>query len=217
MLLWSPPMVVSHPDVPWRGDLAPFGDLARFSEPPWHAGLDVPRALSLISADSTIAGMFFLGVLEGAKRRGVTVPVTRERYLPFGFYPVAEFAPMLIAAAGLFHPGLSLRQALRSIGAAGPAVLAQSMLGKVTLGSAIGVHAVIEAVANTYAVNIRGSRCAVTHKAAQACVVSLDNVQHFLNSHHVGVFEGTMTHAGVPGQVRIASRSEFSAELLLEW
>jgi hypothetical protein len=48
-------------------------------------------------------------------------------------------------------------------------------------------------------------------------VVSLDNVQHFLDSHHVGVFEGTMTHAGVNGRVRIASKSEFSADLLLEW
>jgi uncharacterized protein (TIGR02265 family) len=192
-------------------------DLSRFSDPPWQAALDVPRALSLISADSTIAGMFFLGLVEGAKRRGVSLSVTRERYLPFGFYPVAEFAPLLVAAAGHFHPTASLRHGLRAIGAVGPAVLAKSVLGKVTLGSAIGVHAVIEAVANTYGVNIRPSTCVVTHRATRACVVSLENVQYFLNSHHIGVFEGTMTHAGVKGRVRIASRSEFSAELLLEW
>jgi len=192
-------------------------DLARFKEPPWAAALDVPRALSLIGADSSIAGMFFLAVLEGAKRRGVALAGKRERYLPFGFYPVSEFAPLLVAAAGLFHPTLSLRQGLRAIGAAGPAVLAKTVLGKVTLGSAIGVHAVIEAVANTYSVNIRPSHCAVTHKAERACIVNLDNVQHFLDSHHVGVFEGTMTHAGVKGRVRIAKRGEFAAEFLLEW
>ncbi|MEI9942545.1 MAG: DUF2378 family protein [Pseudomonadota bacterium] len=201
-------MVVFQPDLT---------DLARFKEPPWQTILDVPRALSLISADSTIAGMFFLGVLEGAKRRGVNLPGTRERYLPFNFYPVAEFAPLLVAAAGLFHPNVSLREGLRAIGAVGPAILAKSVLGKVTLGAAIGVHAVIEAVANTYAVNIRPSQCAVTHKADRACVISLDNVQHFLDCHHVGVFEGTMMHAGVKGRVRIAKRSEFSGELLLEW
>ncbi len=106
---------------------------------------------------------------------------------------------------------------MRAIGAVGPTVLAKTVLGKVTLGSAIGVHAVIDAVANTYAVNIRPSRCAVTHRAAKACIVSLDNVQYFLDSHHIGVFEGTLTHAGVTGRVRIARRSEFSAELLLEW
>ncbi|HET7544462.1 MAG TPA: DUF2378 family protein [Polyangiaceae bacterium] len=192
-------------------------DVTRFRDPPWHAPLDASRALSLISADSTIAGMFFLGLLDGAKRRGVVLSGTRERYLPFGFYPIAEFAPLLVAAAAQFHPNLSLREGLRAIGAVGPAVLAQSVLGKVTLGSAIGVHAVIEAVANTYAVNIRPSRCAVTAKADRACVVNLENVPHFLDSHHVGVFEGTMSHAGVNGRVRIASRDEFSAELLLEW
>jgi len=202
-------MVTFQPDI--------GTDLTRFKEPPWNQALDVPRALSLISADSTIAGMFFLGVLEGAKRRGVNLDGARERYLPFGFYPVAEFAPLLVAAADVFHPNLSLRQALRAIGSVGPAVLAKSVLGKVTLGSAIGVHAVIEAVANTYAVNIRPSRCSVTFKAAQACIIDLDNVQHFLDCHHVGVFEGTMMHAGVSGRVRIAKRSEFSGELLLEW
>jgi uncharacterized protein (TIGR02265 family) len=202
-------MVVSQPDI--------GTDLARFSDPPWQAELDVQRALSLISAESTIAGMFFLGLLEATKRRSVALPAPRQRYLPFGFYPVAEFAPLLVSASGLMYPTLSLRQALRALGTAGPAVLAKSVLGKVTLGSAIGVHAMIEAVANTYSVNIRGSRCAVTHQAAQACVVSLDNVQYFLNSHHVGVFEGTLTHAGVSGRVRIASQSEFSAQLLIEW
>jgi len=192
-------------------------DMARFREPPWHAAIDVPRALSLIAADSAIAGMFFLGVVDGAKRRGVTLPGMRERYLPFGFYPVAEFVPLLVAATGLLHPKLSLRQGLRATGAAGPAVLAKTVLGKVTLGSAIGVHAVIEAIAKTYSVNIRPCRCAVTHKAERACVVSLENVQYFLDSHHVGVFEGTLTHAGVNGRVRIATKSEFNAEFLLEW
>jgi len=205
-------MALAQPDV------TEHIDQARFKEPPWHKPLDVPRALSLISDDSLIAGMFFLAVLEGAKRRGVALSGARERYLPFGFYPVAEFAPLLVNTAGLFHPKLSLRQGLRAIGSIGPAVLAKSVLGKVTLGSAIGVHAVIEAVANTYSVNIRPSRCGVTDKSERACVVNIENVQHFLDSHHVGVFEGTMTHAGVKGgRVRIASRGEFDAELLLEW
>src|SRR3954469_4158522 len=88
---------------------------ARFREPPWQESLDVPRTLAHISRESTIAGMFFLATVDAAKRRGVTLSGTRERYLPFGFYPVAEFAPLLVAAAGVLHPGLSLRHALRAI------------------------------------------------------------------------------------------------------
>ncbi len=73
--------VIAHGGLPAR---ARHG-LGAFSEPPWQAVLDVPRALSIISADSTIAGMFFLAVLEGAKRRSVSLSGARERYLPFGF------------------------------------------------------------------------------------------------------------------------------------
>jgi hypothetical protein len=38
-----------------------------------------------------------------------------------------------------------------------------------------------------------------------------------LDSHHVGVFEGTLFHAGAKGRVRIAMRSRVAADLLLEW
>jgi hypothetical protein len=48
-------------------------------------------------------------------------------------------------------------------------------------------------------------------------IVSLDDIPYFLDSHHVGVFEGTLKYAGVKGRVRIATRSYDSADLLLEW
>ena len=79
--------------------------------------------------------MYFLAMAQGAKRRGVTLPGLRERYLPFNFYPVTEFAPLLVAGAERFYPDRSLRQGLRAIGNTGPAVFLASTLGKVTLGS----------------------------------------------------------------------------------
>jgi hypothetical protein len=47
--------------------------------------------------------------------------------------------------------------------------------------------------------------------------VRLDKVPYFLDSHHVGTFEGVLRFAGVQGTVRIASRSATSADLLLTW
>ena len=173
--------------------------------------------LAGISAEASIAGMFFLAIAEGAKRHGVNVPGLRERYLAFKFYPIKEFAPLLVAAAELFYPDRSLRHGLRAIGTSGPAVFLESMLGKVTLGSAVGVYATIEAIANTYPVNIRPSQCSVSQGTPTSCVVSLRNVQYFLDSHHVGVFEGTLAFAGVKGRVRIAPHSSTAADLLLEW
>jgi uncharacterized protein (TIGR02265 family) len=189
----------------------------RFIDPPWNDELDVPAVLSGISQEAALAGMFFLALAQGAKRRGVTLLGLRERYLPFGFYPITEFAPLLLTAADLFYPELSLRQALRALGKTGPTAFLESTLGKVTLGSAVGVHAAVEAIANTYSINIRPSQVSVTQSTPKSCVVGMSNVQYFLDSHHVGVFEGTLEYAGANGRVRIVSQSAVSADLLLEW
>jgi uncharacterized protein (TIGR02265 family) len=190
---------------------------ADFTEPPWSAPLDAERALAEIPASASIAGMFFLALAEGADRRQVTLELPRARYLPFGFYPVQEFAPLLVAAAGLFNPHSTLREGLRRIGQAAPLAFLSSTLGRVTLGASEGVHATVSAIAKTYAINTRPSRCAVTEAADRRMVVSLDDVHYFLDSHHVGVFEGTLAHADVDGRVRLHRRSATAGDLLLEW
>jgi uncharacterized protein (TIGR02265 family) len=190
---------------------------ADFVEPPWRAPLDAERVLAEIPAKATIAGMFFLALAEGAERRQVTLELPQARYMPFGFYPVREFAPLLVKAAGLFTPHGSLREGLRRIGQAAPAAFLGSTLGRVTLGASEGVHAMVTAIAKTYAINTRPSRCAVIEAAPRRIVVSLDDVLYFLDSHHVGVFEGTLEHAGVDGRVRIHPRSQTAGDLLLEW
>ena len=78
-------------------------------------------------------------------------------------------------------------------------------------------NAAVEAIAKTYAINIRHSQCTVSQATAKTCVVHLREVPHFLDSHHIGVFEGTLDYAGVKGGVLIASHSATSADLLLEW
>jgi uncharacterized protein (TIGR02265 family) len=188
-----------------------------FVAPSWSAPLDAERAIAAMPAEATIAGMFFLALVDGAERRRVELAFPRSRYLPFGFYPVREFARLLVEAAPRFYPNASLRQGLRLIGKVGPTALLSSTLGKVTLGAAEGVHAAVTAVAKTYAVNVRPSRCQVTQAQPRSMVVVLDDVPHFLDCHHVGVFEGCLEYAGADGNVRILRRSDRSADLLLEW
>jgi hypothetical protein len=48
-------------------------------------------------------------------------------------------------------------------------------------------------------------------------VVRIDRVPYFLDSHHVGTFEGVLRHERTEGTVKIASRSTTSADLLLSW
>jgi uncharacterized protein (TIGR02265 family) len=193
------------------------GPAHTFIEPPWAEPLDVKRVLGQIPESASIAGMFFLALTVGAERRQVALAMPRPRYVPFSFYPVREFAPLLVAGAGLFHPHSSLREGLRRIGGVAPAAFLSSTLGRVTLGASEGVHATVSAIAKTYAINTRPSRCAIMKTEPRSMVVALDDVWYFLDSHHVGVFEGTLEHAGVQGRVRIHRRSETAADLLLEW
>jgi uncharacterized protein (TIGR02265 family) len=186
-------------------------------EPPWGEPLDVPSVLAGIPESASIAGMFFLALQEGAERRQVSLGFSKPRYLPFGFYPVREFAPLLVEAAGKFYPDRSLREGLRRIGTAGPVAFLSSTLGKVTLGASEGVHATVSAIAKTYGINTRPSRCEILHAGPRSMTLKLDDVVYFLDSHHVGVFEGTLQYAGVDGTIKIAARSETSADLLLEW
>jgi uncharacterized protein (TIGR02265 family) len=192
-------------------------DSSGFTDPPWDAPLDTARVVRAIPPGAKLAGMFFLALLEGAERRQVELAFARERYLPFGFYPVSEFVPLLVEAAERFYPQLSLRRGLRRIGTVGPTAFLTSTLGKVTLGASEGVHAAVSAIASTYAINLKPSRCDVTQTSERSLILSLEGVPYFLDSHHVGVFEGTLEFAGVSGTVQIRSHSESSGELRLAW
>jgi uncharacterized protein (TIGR02265 family) len=188
-----------------------------FVDPPWDAPIDVERALAIIPADSTISGMFFSYLVGAAKAKNHVLPSARDRYLAFNFYPVAELARLVIEAAPLFFPGRSLRFALRTLGRHSPDAFLSSTLGKVTLGSTEGVHAAFAAIANAYELNLRPSRVAIVDRGPTWAVVRIDKVFYFLDSHHVGTFEGIFKFAGVNGTVRIASRSASSADLQLSW
>jgi uncharacterized protein (TIGR02265 family) len=187
-----------------------------FVDPPWDHPLDVERSLLLIPESATISGMFYLALLEGSKRRGVTLAFKEVRYLPFRFYSLRGFAERLVQASSLFHPGLPLREGLRRIGRAGPAALLKSTLGKVTLGAASGVSEVVAAFIKTYPINVKPSSCSIEQQDQNSMRIRL-SAPHFLDCHHVGAFEGALEHAGVKGRVLIAKRGETSADLLLQW
>jgi hypothetical protein len=189
----------------------------RFVEPPWAAPLDVRAVISAIPDTATISGMFIAALALEAKRVGVCLPSARDRYVPYRFYPLAEHARVLVETCERIYPSLSIRQALRKLGRGAPKALVASTLGKVVLASAEGVHEVVDAMAKAYPLNARPSRVEVLERAAGRAVVHLENVHYFIDSHHVGAFEGALRYAGVEGRVLIAMRGQAAADLLLEW
>lgn len=200
-----------------EGAVASRESVTRFVEPPWHAPLPVQEEIRAIPEGATISGMFLAPLLLEAKRRGFTLPSARDRYVPFNFYPLAEHCQLLVETCERLYRDRPLRQSLRKLGRGAPAALVASTLGKVVLGSAEGVDQIVAAMAKAYPLNARPSRVTVLESRPGRAVVRLEEIYYFLDSHHVGAFEGVLRFAGVTGGVLIASRGKFSADLLLEW
>ncbi len=188
-----------------------------FHEPPWDSALETAAVLESVPEAGQIAGMFLQPVVDALKQAGKPSPAPRDRYLPFGFYPQREHVKLLIDACPLLFPGKTTRAALRSLGRAAPAALLQSTLGRVSLGSSQSPEQAVCALVNTYPVNVRPSECAVVEVSKTHALVSLRGIHFFLDSHHVGVLEGTLRYAGVSGEVRIRNRGAGGADLLCTW
>lgn len=189
----------------------------RFVEPPWQAPLDAEREIRAMPDDARVRGLLIIPMLMEVKRRGVTRAPPRERYVAFNLYPLREHARVLVDTCGDLFPDRTLRQGLRKLGRSAPTAFGATTLGKVTLGSALGVQAIVEAFAKGYELNMQPGRAAVVECTTRSMIVSLDEVHHFVDSHHVGAFEGALAYAGVRGTVKIAPRGSTAADLLLEW
>jgi uncharacterized protein (TIGR02265 family) len=188
-----------------------------FVEPPHTAPLDPQRELAAIPESARARGLLIAPMLVDAKRRGVTRPAPRERYVAFNLYPLREHARLLIDHAGDLYPDLTLRAALRKIGRAAPNAFLGSTIGKVTLAPAEGVHDIVSAFCKAYELSLEPGEAHVLEQGPKHVIVSLREVYHFLDSHHVGAFEGALKYAGVRGKVSIAVHGQATADLLLEW
>jgi uncharacterized protein (TIGR02265 family) len=189
-----------------------------FVEPNWNAPLDAQKMLFAIAESATIAGMFLEPIAKEARRRGVTLATVRDRYVAFRFYPLREHVRLLIEACARFYPDRPLRLALRSLGRAAPAALLTSTLGRASVGSAQGTLAIIDAMAKSYPVNLPGSNVTVLEQSKSDCIVRMQGVPYFLDSHHVGAFEGVLRYAGIKdGAVLLRARSPSDADLLCRW
>jgi uncharacterized protein (TIGR02265 family) len=164
-----------------------------------------------------IKGMFPAAVCDGARARGVPLPSARERYLPFADVPVTEFAMMLVEAAQGFFPNLPLRSGLRELGRSAYPVLIQSMVGKVVLSTAADMPSAISAGVKAYAVALPQSNVEIVELSKQRAVITLRHVYYFLDSHHVGCFEGLARPLGLRLTTRVRMRTKFDGDFEFSW
>ena len=189
-----------------------------FAEPPWNSPVDVPRVLRAVPDDGTVAGMFLQSTVDGARRLNTVLPSARERYRPFGFYPMREHVQLMLEVAPVAFARVPLRTTLYKLGLLAPRALLESTLGKVVLGSATDVEMVLSAMARTYPLHIKPSHVQMVEYKPGRAVIRLEQIHFFLDSHHVGCFEGALRFAGQRhGKTRIHAYSNTSADFLLTW
>jgi uncharacterized protein (TIGR02265 family) len=188
-----------------------------FVEPPWAAPLDAQHELRAIPDDAMISGMFIAPLVVELKRGHASASVPRPRYVPFQFYPLREHAQLLVLNAELSYRDRPLRDALRKMGRAAPSSFITSTLGKVLLGASEGVHGAVEALAKAYGLNMRPGSVTVVESLPKRMILRLEHIHYFLDSHHVGAFEGAVKYAGARAKIRIATQSRSAADFLVEW
>ena len=188
-----------------------------FVEPRWEVPLDPASVLRAVPESATISGMFLEPLAELARQRGVPLPSARDKYTQFRFYPLREHVTLLIETCAIHYTRMPLRIALRKLGRAAPIALTASTIGKVMLNSAVGVEECIRALIKTYPLNVRPAKCESVEFGPGWGIVHLEEIHYFLDSHHVGSFEGIIKFAGKQGTVRIRSYSPTRADLLCTW
>jgi len=188
-----------------------------FTEPRWDAPLDADAAIARIPEDATISGMFPSALAIEARRRGFALPSARPKYVPFSFYPLREHARLLVETSHRFYPKLPLRQALRHLGSYAPKAMAASTLGRVMFGTVGGAQEMITAMVKAYPLNTRPCEVSIVSSGPGYSIVKMKDVHHFLDSHHVGAFEGVFKHVGIEGRVLVAQRGTAAADFMLEW
>lgn len=188
-----------------------------WNEPPWDEPLDPHAFLAAMPEGATMKGSFLAAVAGFAADRGFPLPLARDRYVPFASYPLREHGELMVQAARMVYPDRPLREGLRRIGRGAPGTLVRSLLGRVVLGSAEGALEVLRAMVRSYELHTPPVRAELVEVGPSEAIVRMEEVYHFLDSHHVGVFEGVFRYVGVEGHIRIHAYSRVTADLLCRW
>lgn len=188
-----------------------------FVDPPWDDPLDVDAVLARIPANEVIKGMFLQPMIAAAKAKGLTLPGARDRYVAFQDYPLREHAELLVTSARTMYPQLSLRQGLCRLGRGAQAALTSSTVGRVIWSTAIDAPTALAAIAKAYGVAHPTSDVSIVDTAPQRVILRVARIWWFLDSHHVGCFEGAMKSVGVEGTVKLALTSWSDGELACTW
>jgi uncharacterized protein (TIGR02265 family) len=193
-----------------------------FVEPPWDAPLDGDTYLRAVPPQATLKGVFTAYIVNTAKGRGIRLAAAADRYQPFLDYPLVDHMRVVLEAAPIFFPDLSLRQALRKMGRAAVGVFLTTTTGKAALAGLTQpdmVPLAMRALVRLYAVTVAKPTPTIEleEESDTSCILHMSDTWFFLDSHHVGIVEGLCRMCGVRADVRIWTEGLASGQFHVRW
>jgi uncharacterized protein (TIGR02265 family) len=186
-----------------------------FVAPNFALPIDPAAQKRLVPAGATVKGMQLQGLLDEQSRSGHS---PTGRYVAFRDYPGEELIDRLVETAARCHPSLAPREGLRRVGHSAYGTLSRSTIGKVLFAVAGSVpRQFLTVAAQAYSVSGSTGAAEVLSAHDGEAVVRLTEIYSFVDSWHVGIFEGAFRAMGAPCVVRVRLRGPTSADLLLRW
>ncbi len=206
-----PPSVTSDQDADLRPP-TPVPPGSPFRDPDFAAPVDLQAHLALLPPGATGKGMYFNALLAaGARARPgldlcALAGITARRYIPFRDYPMDEYLRLEVATAAAVHRGVPIGEGLRRLGWTALDSLLGSHVGKMVFG-VLGRDAdlILLNSPKGYQLTLSFGLLTVEKDGPRRYLVHASGLPIFLETYHVGVFEGGLRHCGARGRVRIAT------------
>ncbi len=209
-----PPSAPPAPPVHLAGSAPAASDpsTSAFHDPDFAAPVDLDGHLALLPPRATGKGMFFAALLAlGARMRPgldlcTLASVPLRRYIPFRDYPMDEYLRLEVTTAGAVYRGVPLGEGMRRLGWTALDSLLGSHVGKTVFGI-LGrdVELLLLHTPKIYDLTLNFGRVFAEKVSRGRFLVHASGMPIFLETYHVGVFEGALRHCRVPGRVRIAA------------
>jgi len=161
--------------------------------------------------------MFMNFVLDFEREHGGS-PYPRRQYIPFKSYPVSDYCALVDEVATYSLPHLTMAEARRQIGLHIYPAFAETMVG--TALFAVAGHdfqRVLTLGSRAYEVSVDPCMVEVSQPRPGQAFVRLRDIWSYVDTLHLGIWQGAMKRCGVRGQIEVHSLSRCDADFSIYW
>lgn len=155
-------------------------------------------------------------LVDECKKQGVAI--STRKYTSFREYPGEELLDLLVATAEGVWPGVPIREALRRVGRLAYPTLYNSLVGKVIFGAlARDVKRIWGVVSKGYELSGSTGTATLLEVTDEEAIVRLDGMYSFIDSWHVGIFEGAIEVYDADSEIYVKMNTPMSADFQVRW